>query len=1036
MHKPTSNSILFKDIELKFPQFVVLKASAGSGKTHALARRFVQFILSEKVPKNDLRNILAITFTNNAAKEMKERIIKTLKELYFNKSEIIDDFTNLVSLNRDQISLKAGKLVDEILDRYSDFNVKTIDSFMTSIFKASAIDLSFNTNFEIVMEHESIIDYAFNIYLKRVTKGSDEAKIITKIIDIIHENRSEDSSFLWNPVPKLLEEIKRIYRKVILLGKQTEIKDYSYAIKQKKEKIRNILEEIRLKIDGSSLEIKDKTPFHKILNLAQNDRFIDLIEIGISKPPVKRPKNKSLEGHYLKIEELWQDFKKLVEEYVDLFSCSYYTPYLKVYNEFSDIVEKTKRYRGKIFIGDINNYLSMYIDNYIVPDIYFRIGETIYHFLIDEFQDTSPLQWKNLLPLVSNSLSQGGSLFIVGDTKQAIYSFRDADYKIMKKYESFNPFPSAHYYIKELYMNYRSLDEILSFNEKVFKEMAIQNPKYAEPTMRSGLCDYIQKAKDASKPGYVELIIFDESREIFPERERLIGIIEDVIKRGYNYSDIAILTSKNKDVVTISEWLCERNIDFVSFSSLDVRRRKITKELISLINFLDSPIDDLSFATFITGEIFIENLRQQGLQDPTRTIHDFLLASIQMRPLYKIFQDKFPDLWEIFFEELFQLVGYLPLYELTDRIMKKFDIFNLKADEEASLVKILELIKDFEASGYNNIKDFLALTEEDYSYVNSKWDIPLPARINAVKVMTIHQAKGLGFPIVITLLYEERNKGFQYLIDESENSIRLLRITQKIAKNNERLYQIYREERINEIVNKLNTLYVGFTRSEKELYIIGLKRGGRSYPFDLITLNGYLSGQKTFRDLISTEIISRDIDTYHHKKIFPLFVDYEKAINLYEKKRGEFIHKILSSITYLDETFEEELTQIIDRLYRKERAKYSQKEIGEIKKLIKKVIMDSPLREFFIAKAGRRVLNEMEIVSTTGRLFRIDRVVIDSDRSTIIEYKTGSDTDLINKYYSQVKNYMDLFVKIYSHKTVSGIIAFIDSQGVEIKEIK
>ncbi len=1033
-----SNNILCKDTELKFPQFVVLKASAGSGKTHALTYRFIQFLLSEKVPKNNLNNILAITFTNNAAKEMKERIIRTLKGLYFNNQTMINDFICLVSLDRERLSQKAGELIDEILNNYSDFNVKTIDSFITSIFKASAVDFGFNTNFEIVLNHDSFMDYSFDIFLKSVTEGSQIAKILLEVVDIIHENRGRDSSFLWDPVPKLLKEVKNIYTKLTSIGNQPDVKDYSYEIRQKKEEIKEILKEIESEIERSDLEKSEKSTFSKILNILNEDRFFDLFSLRVNHLPVKKPKGKKNIEQYRKIEILWGKFLHFLAEYAYLFSHSYYMPYLKVYKEFSDIVEKTKRYQSKIFIGDINNYLSTYINSQIVPDIYFRIGEKIYHFLIDEFQDTSPLQWNNLLPLISNSLAQDGSLFIVGDTKQAIYGFRDADYKIMKNYESFNPFTSAHHYVKELNTNYRSLPEILSFNERIFKEKAIQEHKYCAPALRSGLSDYTQKAKDSSDAGYVDLVIVEEDKESLPQKKKIIEIIKDITSRGYTYGDIAILTPRNDDVVEISEWLSENNIDFVSYSSLDVRRRKITKEIISLLNFFDSPIDDLSFATFITGDIFNETLLQYGFKNADHIIQDFLISASQMKPLYKAFQSKYPELWENFFEELLKLVGYLPLYEITDRIIKKFQLFEMKPEEEASLVKILETVKDFEALGYNSIKDFLDLAEEDFNYSTSKWDIAPPLNINAVKIMTIHQAKGLGFPVVLVLLYAENNKGFQYLIEKKEDYVRLLKITRDIANNNDVLEKIYEEERINEMVNRLNTLYVGFTRAEKELYVIGIKGKRLSYPLDLITIDGYPAGKKRYKESVSVPASPLPVNPilYHHNKVTPVTAKMERLTNLYEKERGEFLHNILSFLVYVDDDFDNRLTKIIEKLCKKKRITCRHNEIEEIKRCIKKVVTDSSIKDFFVHKPGRIVKNEMEIVSSTGELFRIDRALIDKEKITIIEYKTGIENHLRTEHIFQVKNYMNLIKKIYPRKLISGIIAYIDIDKSEIIEVK
>ena len=153
---------------------------------------------------------------------------------------------------------------------------------------------------------------------------------------------------------------------------------------------------------------------------------------------------------------MWQELAQLIVCYTVIFTRSRCMPYVKAYQSFRSTVEMAKRQQGKVFIEDINMHLAQYLSSAIVPDVYFRIGETIYHFLIDEFQDTSPIQWQNLYPLIENSLSQGGSLFVVGDTKQAIYGFRNADYAIMKGVEQVNPFPSAEHAVKELEINYRS----------------------------------------------------------------------------------------------------------------------------------------------------------------------------------------------------------------------------------------------------------------------------------------------------------------------------------------------------------------------------------------------------------------------------------------------------------------------------------------------------------------------------------------------------------------------------------------------------
>ncbi len=1027
-----SSSVLFKDIELRFPHFTVIKASAGSGKTYALTQRFAQFILSDKIPKNHLRNTLAITFSNNAAKEMRERIINCLKSLYFCESKMMNDFMSLVSVDKEEISKRSEKLVDEILENYSDFQVKTIDSFMASIFKASAIDFGYNPDFEIVMNNDSFMEYSFNLFLRNVREGSAEASILDDVIKKIHAQKSAESSFLWDPAAKLLDEENKIYSKIASKGRTPVIKDYSTLIKDKCDEIRDILEEIDREIDRIGLERNKNSSFHNILQAAKNIQFTDIIGAGLKTSPVRKPDKKTnRQGSYENIDKMWSKAISLIRDYVALHSRSFYMPYLIVYKELHDIIERTKRYQGRVFIGDINYYLASYLESEIVPDIYFRIGEKIYHFLIDEFQDTSPIQWNNLYPLISNSLAQEGSLFVVGDTKQAIYGFRDADYRIMKSCETINVFPSAEHIVSELSINFRSLPEILRFNEQIFKEKTALKTEYAEPASRSGLYDYKQSSRDNVLEGYVTFNLIERDDESIPEKQRLIEIIKDILQRGYPLSDIAILTQRNDDVVMFTKWLNDEGINFISMSSLDVRQRKIIREMISLISFLDSPIDDISFATFISGDIFRENLKLKGVEDASQRMQDFLISSRDLSPLYKAFQKEFSSLWKDFFEDLFRLVGYLPLYEIIAGIIKIFRLFEIKCDEEASLIKLLEAVKKFESYGLNSVRDFLDFASSDSS--DSEWDIALPSNVDAVKVMTIHKSKGLGFPIVIVLLYGDRNKGFDYIFEESNGKVSLIKISKKIAETSQELEQIYNEERINETVNKLNSLYVGFTRAKNELYVLGIKRKRDSYPFDILPANDGEWGKKTSGEHKDKSDIQRSLNLIHHCSILAERAAKYEQLDLHDRLWGEYIHRVFSLVNYVNDRFEIALGEIIESVNKEMKISHS---FGQIRDIVMKTLNHSSLQKFFKERPERIVKNEMEIVSNSGRLFRIDRVVIDANEAAVLEYKTGQDKDRMDEHIVQVRHYMKLLQEIYPEKKLSGIIVYIDIRDTNIIEVK
>jgi ATP-dependent helicase/nuclease subunit A len=1027
--KLMNHSILEKDIDIRFPQVTVLKASAGSGKTYSLTERFVQFILSSKIPQNNLRNILAITFSNNAAKEMKERILSWLKDIYFGDSDKIEALSEIVSLKKEHLPAKAGATIDEILRNYTEFQVKTIDSFMTSIYKASAIDLGYSPDFEIIMAPENMMAYAFNRFLRGVREDTPEAEFLEKLLEIILESRGGESAYLWDPSKDFLEETVELYHKLSGIVREAKIIDAEKEIESIKKEIRNTAEDLNHLIEKSGLTKSKGSSFFDILEFVRNNNFSDLIGKGLVNPPVTKPKKAGETSSYEKISKEWIVLGDQIRKYIEIYGKTYYTPYLRTYGAFKDILEDVKRREGTIFINDINKKLSDYLNHEIVPDVYFRIGETIYHYLIDEFQDTSPIQWNNLFPLIENSLSQGGSLFTVGDTKQAIYGFRNADYGIMKGLESKNPFSSALHNVKELEINYRSLEGVVNFSKAFFQKVVANEDKYRGPGGRSGLIDYKQKVKhDQKGTGYVEVIRCEKNDDEIAEKQKIQDLIRELKKRGYSYSDIAILAYRNEDVVNITTWLNEVDVPFISYSSLDIRTRKLTAEIVALLTFLDSPPDDLSFAGFILGDIFRKALETHEEAFGLEKLHKFFFRNRKNAPLYKAFQQEFPKLWEVYFEELFKSTGYLPLYDLVSEIYRIYRVFDHFTEEEATLVKILEVIKNFEGEGKNNPGDFLryAFDEEGGE---SDWTIDVPAGIDAVKVMTIHKAKGLGFPVVILLMYEETTRGFKYILNEENAGVHLLKINKKISEASPFLEEKYGEERLKDLVNKLNTLYVGFTRAEDELYIIGIQAMRNQFPIDLLRTLDSQIGSKNVPRPRSSATAQKDLKLYHHSGPLTLpFVAIEE-LNLEERQRGEFIHRVLYFVDGLGESIESELEGIIRRVNDELNTEYL---VLDMKKRLLEFLNLEEIRHYFEAAPGRVVKKEEDFSDPAGNLFRMDRVVIDGDRISVIDYKTGTGKEAEKEYVSQIKNYFRILKEIYPGNNVEGVIAYVDLKEITL----
>ncbi len=1026
------SDILEKDDSIHFPHLTVLKASAGSGKTYALTRRIVQFLLSESIPKNGLRNILAVTFSNNAAKEMKERTLEWLKEIHFGNQKKIAELAEMTSLVPEEMQERAGRLIEEILENYADFQIKTIDSFMTTVFKASAIDFGYNPDFEILMDNRSLMAYAFNLFLRNVREGSAEAAALEEIVDSLLEYQKETGAFLWAPSTALLEETRKIYRKLSAGGKEVQIEEFGGELEKLKKRIIACVEKIENEIERSGLNRHGNSGYKTVLPLVREKRFQDLGGKPYLTPPVTKPPKPKKEDQeaYERIAEMWNQFRILANGLTVIYCRSKYAPYVKTFQAFTRYVDRAKKQQEKIFIEDINSYLAKYLDALIVPDIYFRIGERIYHFLIDEFQDTSPVQWKNLFPLIENSLSQGGSLFLVGDTKQSIYGFRNADYTIMKDLEKSNPFPSARHEVKELDTNYRSKKKILDFNEKVFKTNLLENPDYHLAGQKSGLTDYVQKAENENdNDGYVEVSIIETSDDPPAERDQIQERIEALRLRGYPYRDISILTQTNEHAVRVTSWLNEKGIPFISYSSLDIRRRKIIGEVMALIKFFDSPTDHFSFATFILGDIFAAILRKDHPRLDIDQLRGFCFHGKDRLPLYKGFQEKYRSLWERYFESVFKVSGFLPIYDLVTELFALFTLFENMPGEEAALIQFLEVVKAFESRGSNNLTDFLAAASDDENG-DEDWNLSVPKSIEAVNVMTVHKAKGLGFPVVILLLYEVKNRGGDYILEEKGETVRLLKINKGESLCDDTLQSLYEKERMREMVNRLNSLYVGLTRPERELYLIGVTKKTESYPFFLLPVEAYPSSIKpAYRPKPSNGMSSMENCPLQHrsrKLEFP--VSHERYLSVEERRRGEWIHRVLFFIDDLKENLEDQIESIVKSVKEESGAAYFEPEINS---LIHSLMNNGEIRRYFATAPGREIKKEQEFIDGSGRLFRMDRVVIDPATVTVIDYKTGKERGASEADQAQLKNYMKIAGEIYPEKTISGVLVFVDRNEVE-----
>jgi ATP-dependent helicase/nuclease subunit A len=1025
---------LEQDTTLRLPRVTVLKASAGSGKTFRLTQRYVQFLLSSRIPKNELRNLMAITFSNNASGEMRKNVLAWLKLLCLKDPVRLREMAEVTSGGEERLSHRAGELLDTILTRFSDFQVRTIDSFMSSVFRASSIDFGFGPDFEVVLDAQPLVDYAWNLFLREARAGTGTAHLLDRTIETILDFKTSGGNFPWDPSVPLLEHVRKLEEKLSNMDETPVVEDPAPFMRDAERKIAEAFDAAERLVERSGLAPHGNSSFASRLAVVRAGRFSDLLAGSMKNGPVKKPPKGNTAGTeiYERIETAWHDAGAAVDAYAGAWARAFYQPFLSVHQALSASLEKVKRAHGTIFIGDIGRRLGDYLVDDVVPDVYFRIGERIWHYLVDEFQDTSPLQWRTLFPLVENSLAMEGSLFVVGDTKQAIYGFRQADYTIMRSLEAASPFPSAPRDVHELSTNWRSRPRVVSFAEEVFRKRAATDAKYAEAARRSGLDNWHQAAREdggagaggpaVSGPGYVEVEILERDDENPPEREKLQSVMKDLQARGYGWGDIALLAQRNADVVRATSWLNDMSVPFISFSSLDVRTRAIAGEMLALLSFLDSPPDDLAFATFVLGTIFARTLRARPDAPEAEAVRDLLYESRSQRPLYKAFQRAFPGLWKACFAGLFRSAGYLPLYDLVSEACVHFDVFSLVGEEEATLAKLLDVVKEFEGSGANSLREFLGAAEESGTDTAARWAVDVPRSAPSVNAMTIHKAKGLGFPVVVVLLYGESSHRFEYsvLSSGSRTGVRLVKVTQDLARRDPALRELYEQETMKADVDRLNRLYVALTRAKREMYVIGVKGQRDIFPFDLFPVESFAPSREKGRPEAAAPA-ERTAEISHLARPVPVTFGGGR-LGRDERRRGELAHRMLELVRETGPGVPAQLRAAGERAAREARSDPA--EAQALVPHLVRLLGVSEMTDCYTARPGRVMLNEQELCDSEGRLVRMDRIVMDPEQVTVIDFKTGAEDPGMHE--AQVRDYMKILAEVYPGRRIAALLAYVD----------
>ncbi|MDD4955657.1 MAG: UvrD-helicase domain-containing protein, partial [Candidatus Omnitrophica bacterium] len=739
-------------------EVVVVEASAGSGKTFALAKRYLQLIVSPRpeelgVP---LRNILAITFTNKATIEMKERILELLKKIALKKftdSEEEKEMLGSLGYSEKDVNDKCRLIMDELIKHYNFFQVKTIDSFINAILSGCALNIDRSANFQIKNDYSQYLAYCFDLTLDAAASDKEMYDLLEDFLQhyLFVENRNG-----WFPkedILKLIESLFQLSNKYA--GYFSPYKAETKDLIKKRKYIYELIKELSFSFP-QGLNANAIRSINNFLN--QKEGIFDIADLPVCLSAQFPPMNKDKECE-ADFEKKWKKISKELTELIEFDSTAAYNPYVKLFNKFLYFFHSVSKKEDILFLEELNHKAHLlFSEDLGLPELYYRLATRFTHYLIDEFQDTSELQWRNLFPMVEDALSTGGSLFYVGDKKQAIYRFRAGEaglFDLVKNDFSgrFNVIP------KHLVNNWRSQKAIVEFNNEIFSKDNLRRA-----IIDSGMADEFadkdnieevlevfkdssQSYQDSNKEGFVsvERIVGKTKQQNYDAvKDKLLKLIKELRGR-FDYEDIAILARGNDDVELLSSWLLREKIPVESEKTLSIAEHHLIKEIISLLRFLNSPIDDLSFCAFTLGELF-----SQAAKIKTEEVTSFIFnlrkedRAKNNLSLYLKFRAKFPQIWQSYFEELFKNVGFISPYELVTSIYSRFEVFENFPNHQAFFMKFLELIKSKEAD-YVGLSQFLAYLETaviDDLYVDA-------THSDSIKVLTIHKSKGLEFSVVI-----------------------------------------------------------------------------------------------------------------------------------------------------------------------------------------------------------------------------------------------------------------------------------------------
>lgn len=1031
----------------------IMKASAGSGKTFNLARKYIELLLSMK-DRHAYRHILAVTFTNKATDEMKRRIMHELFILADSPydSGYLDYFVPAMFSDVEGLQKAADEILCNLLHDYSAFSVSTIDRFFQQTLKAFSREIGQFSSYQVELDKDSLISESVDRVLDALTeKDADKLKWLT---DSAMEQIEQGGRY------NLENELKSIAARIFSDGHR-EMAEKS-GIDVQKSYSREHLAEVRKACTkairrfetmllsaeeriGAILQASGVPPEHfnrgfisRVFITVENGKPVDMPSDSFfskaADPQKWFPKSRSglLDKVYPELEAPLNDFCGLFGKPYSVYRTAYiirgqlYGLGLAgdVNREFLALMKE----RNVLSIDDSNTILKDIIAGSDAPFIYEKTGVRYDSFLLDEFQDTARIQWENFLPLLQESEGKGCESLVVGDVKQSIYRWRGSDWNLLAD-ELQNAFDNVS--VSVLDTNYRSRRNIVEFNNSFFRQAASQLDRIysaksgceGQSHAVSDIYSDVRQECRSSEPGSVDITFSGKELSL----QKILDSVNEVREKGAALSDLAVLVRDNASGAAVAGFLIENGIKVITDDSLKVKSSVIVRRLVSLLSYVDNPEDDIS---------------------------GYLSASLDV---------SIPE-------------EYNSLENLCESLLREL----MKNDESLFVSEVLyiqsfmDAVSDYSRLEGNSLRGFLSRWSEMDPAISS------PDTGDSVRVMTIHKSKGLDFQYVIVPFVEKitlfksdchwcRPDLAGTGLEEPCDGIYDVRLSPDSMHT--LFSEDYRDELLRQYIDNINVLYVAFTRARKGMHIIA------AMPSDSFIDGMPEDGWPDFSDfsqaLYAYTRICRELDMersvsddgserfsigtipsdWRHgnsaEDISPLTVSYpswplnpeegeprlllsrrqsdffsesgDAGIDASGRLKGIVLHDILSRVSVPDDLDMAVRQSMLDGSLDIDQAESS-------RKLLSDRIASAKGRGWFSGLSVVR--NEVDVIDTDGTVHRPDRVEIFPDgKVLVIDYKFGKEKP---EYASQVSGYADIYRKMGYGDVRAAVWYVIDDYVEEI----